>query len=121
MSGSVWVVALALPCLTATAVTAVKAEAVVLRHRAEEVSDRAALAGADELALIGVAGACPGAARVAASDGAVLARCVITANTVRVVVRLGAELPVAGAVAVAVTAVAMPGGFGGLPAPEVPG
>ena len=118
MSGGVWAVGLALPALTLAGVAAVRAEAVVVRHRAEGLADRAALAGADALAR--AADPCRVAGGVVGRDGGTLTACAVTGSRVRVEVTVSAHLPLAGAVHSTVAAAAEPDDALDLPLPEVP-
>jgi secretion/DNA translocation related TadE-like protein len=118
VSGSVWAVALGLPVLTVAAVASLRAEAVVVRHRAEDLADRAALAGADALAM--GHDPCVAAGGLVARDRGVLSGCAVDGWTVRVTVTTSTRLPLAGRVHSTVAAAARPADALDLPVPEVP-
>ena len=87
--------------LAVAAVVVVRSLAVLARHRAEAAADLAALAAAGR---IGTGGdPCAAARQVAAADRATLRTCTLTldpdgrSGTVRVVVAMRVDLPIAGA------------------------
>lgn len=88
-SATVWaVVFMGLLCAVSAGLLAM-GQAVAARHRAGAAADLAALAAADH-ALDGPAAACVLAARVAAAQGARLARCAVTGEIADVTAAVGA-------------------------------
>jgi secretion/DNA translocation related TadE-like protein len=91
-SATIWVVVAALLVVAITAVVVAVGAAVEARHRAAAAADAAALAGALDV-VEGPAGACGAARRLAAQDGAVLARCSVTGAVVDVSTRISLAGP----------------------------